>query len=168
MIHLLQSILLPPGVVIIPLLLALWWLPRHRWRATTAIVVAGLLLYLFSAPAVIQMMLRGLNRYPPLTESRLEQRSADVGAIVVLGQGRYPSAPEFGGRDTVSSGGLARVRYAAWLHRRTNLPILVTGGRPAGEKSSEAALMRDVLQDEFNVSVRWLEEDSHTTWENAV
>ena len=48
-------------------------------------------------------------------------------AIVVLGGGLYFDTPEYGG-DTVGGSTLERLRYAATIARKTNLPVLVTGG----------------------------------------
>ncbi|MEZ5534978.1 MAG: YdcF family protein [Thiolinea sp.] len=122
-------------------------------------------LLIFSLPVTANWLITGLEQqYPPRaelwTESPLPQ------AIVVLGAGRNRNAPEYGGEST-SLSGIERLRYAALLHRKTKLPILVTGGQPLPDVRSEAELMRDVLEDEFGVPVRWLETDSHTTWQNA-
>lgn len=88
-------------------------------------------------------------------------------AIVVLGAGRYLQAPEYRG-DTAAAGTLERVRYAAWLHRETGRPILVSGGRPGGLGiRSEAEIMREILEEEFQVPVRWMEALSEDTLQNA-
>jgi len=88
-------------------------------------------------------------------------------AIVVLGGGTYFNAPEYGGIDTVGDGSLLRLRYAARLQRETGKPILVTGGKPLGNASSEAQQMKAVLEKEFNVPVQWAEDASDNTLENA-
>lgn len=88
-------------------------------------------------------------------------------AIVALGAGTYFNAPEYGG-DTVSSLGLERLRLAARLQRQTGLPILVTGGYPDEGEHSEAKLMRSVLENEFGVPVKWIEDQSNNTRENAL
>lgn len=87
-------------------------------------------------------------------------------AIVVLGGGSYPDAPEYGG-DTVNSVSLERLRYAALLHKRTGKPILVSGGNPFHNATSEAAQMRAVLENEWHVPVAWSEATSNNTLENA-
>ncbi len=87
-------------------------------------------------------------------------------AIVVLGAGTYLNAPEYGG-DTVNAYSLERLRYAARLHRRSGKPVLVAGGNPLGNSTSEASHMKTVLQDEQGVPVAWTEETSATTLENA-
>ena len=53
------------------------------------------------------------------------------------------------------------------LHRLTGKPILATGGTPLGSNSSEAAQMKAVLEKEFQVPVKWIEEASGNTRDNA-
>jgi uncharacterized SAM-binding protein YcdF (DUF218 family) len=88
-------------------------------------------------------------------------------AIVVLGSGSYLRAPEYGGINTISENTLERVRYAAFLYRKTGKPILVTGGHPLGNRDSEASQMKAVLENEFHVPVSWMEDQSNDTEENA-
>jgi len=61
---------------------------------------------------------------------------------------------------------LERVRYGARVARETQLPVLVTGGSVYGG-TTEASLMRNALESEFGVPVRWAEAQSRTTHENA-
>ena len=61
---------------------------------------------------------------------------------------------------------LERMRYAAYLHKKTELPLLISGASPNG--NSEAKVMADEFQEFFNTPVKWLEEKSTTTKENAL
>lgn len=130
------------------------------------LLAAGLLqIMIFSLPATANWLIAGLEQqYPPQKDIWAKEMLPE--AIVVLGAGRNRNAPEYGGEST-SLSGIERLRYAALLHRKTGLPILLTGGQPLPNVRSEAEVMHDVLVDEFNVPVRWLEKDSHTTWQNA-
>jgi uncharacterized SAM-binding protein YcdF (DUF218 family) len=85
---------------------------------------------------------------------------------VVLGGGTYFNAVEYGG-DTVSRYSLERIRYAAHLYQLTGTSILVTGGAPLGNASSEAEQMKSVLENEFRTPVKWVERSSNNTHENA-
>jgi len=87
--------------------------------------------------------------------------------IVVLGGGTYFSAPEYGA-DTVKAQVLVRLRYAAHLHRALGKPVLASGGAPEGNAVPEAQLMRQVLQQDFQVPVQWIEPGSNNTFENAL
>lgn len=158
-----EALLLPPGLVVVLLLLALL-----LWRGRAARILTALaltVLYFASIPATAHWLLDSLeHRYPALSSEQL--RTLDAGAIVVLGAGRYPDAPEYGA-DTVSSMALERLRYGAYLHRLTGLPILVTGGATMEQPVPEAELLQQSLKDDFGVLTVWTEDRSRTTAENA-
>lgn len=159
-----EALLLPPGAVVVLLLSALMLWPWRR-AARTLLLLALALLYLASIPATAHWLLDSLEqRYGALPPDRIQR--LDAGAIVVLGAGRYAGAPEYGG-DTVSRLALERLRYAAHLHRRTGLPILVTGGAALEESVPEAQLLEQALRADFGVSAVWSEDRSRTTAENA-
>ena len=155
------TFLLPPANGL--LLAGLGWVLWHRRpQLARGLVAAGLLLL-----AVLSLPVVGNNLLRTLEGETLKPADANnAQAIVVLGGRRYRDAPEYGA-DTVGEATLARVRYAAKLHRETGLPLLVTGGKPDGGELSEAETMRRVLTDEFGVPVRWVEGESEDTRENA-
>ena len=126
----------------------------------TLIVSAFGLLYILSTPYFSSKLLRLLESAPALTSFR-----HDAGAIVVIGAGTYFNAPEYGG-DTVNQFALERLRYGARLHTRTGIPLLVSGGNPAGGEA-EATLMKKVLEEDFKTGVKWVEPYSNNTNENA-
>lgn len=139
------------------------WLLKRRPRLGKALVALSLgLLAALSVPAVSGWLLATLERNALLPQ---ENRPA-AQAIVVLGGERNLDAPEYGG-DTVGGATLERLRYGARLQRETGLPLLVTGGKPGGGDLPEGEAMRRTLEDEFGVPVRWVEDRSRNTWENA-
>ena len=155
------ALLTPPGCLLlmsIAGLLALRRRPRLGW---VLIGSSMILLYALSTHFVAHRLLHGLEAQwsDPLAGGAGE-------AIVVLGSGRYFNAPEFDG-DTVTARSLARLRYAARLHRASGKPILVSGGNPEGARRSEAAQMAATLDRDFRVPVAWIEDQSRTTLENA-
>lgn len=128
-------------------------------------VVIGLgltVLYLSSIPVTGQWLSQQLEIYPALA---LPVKT-DAEAIVVLGAGSYVQAPEYG-VDSLKKSGLERVRYAAWLHHETGLPILTTGGKTIEQNISEADIAQDILVNEFSAQVNWVENKSLSTRENA-
>jgi uncharacterized SAM-binding protein YcdF (DUF218 family) len=134
---------------------------RNRPRTRRVIVAASLLsIVVLSMPVVAFALLR-LIEPPPLDESKL----ATADAIVVLGGGRNRTAPEWGG-VTVSGFTLQRVRYGAQIARKSSLPVMVTGGTPDGVGTAEGTLMRGALS-ELGVDVRWIDDASRNTRENA-
>lgn len=158
-------LLLPPGVLLLALLAAL--LLRRRWPrlALGMALVAGLLLYALSLPDVPRQLAAGLEAdSPPLG---IEQaRSSGAGAIVVLGGGTRLHAPEYGG-PAPGYMALERLRYAAFLHRATGLPVLATGGGVYPGFPAEGAVMAQALRAEFRVAEVLEENHSANTWENA-
>lgn len=159
-----EHLIFPPGVIILLLLLGLI-LAKHWTRTAFGLfVTAAALLYTFSIPFVAAQLMAFLQAdFAPLPTP---PQSSDAQAIIALTGGRERYAREYGGED-VSRYTLARIRYAAHLHRQTGLPILISGGSTKGEPVSEAQLARDALADSFRVETRWLETESRNTWENA-
>jgi uncharacterized SAM-binding protein YcdF (DUF218 family) len=84
-----------------------------------------------------------------------------------LGGGQLVDAPEYGDLSVPNAITLIRMRYAAKLYLQTGLPILVTGGAPVGTPQSEAAQMARVLREDFSTPVKWMEEASNDTAQNA-
>ena len=157
-----KAAVLPPTGPLLIAVAGLLLLSR-RWRAGRIVAWTGVgSLLLLSTPIVAYALNSLLNRSPPLDL----ERAKDAQAIVILGGGIRRHAAEYGG-DTLGHLTLERVRYGARVARTTKLPVLVTGGSVfAGEP--EAALMREALEGEFGVPVRWTESESRNTHENAV
>ncbi|MBT5375073.1 MAG: YdcF family protein, partial [Rhodospirillaceae bacterium] len=168
MIPLLKEFLLPPGVFLLAGLIGIWNIQRNPRRAKRILIAVTILFYIFSTKIMASLLVGNLPVPPPLPPQSLDlmDSSDPPQAIVVLGAGLYEAAPEYGG-DTVSGGSLARIRYGANLHRRSGLPLLVSGGRPENTKLSEAETMKAALETDFHVPVAWTEDISNTTWEGA-
>ena len=161
--RLLEALILPPSSVLVLILggTAL----RHRLpRTGRTLQIVGLLwLWLAATPFVAGTLLRTLQDDPPLPASGpLPQADA----IVVLSAAADRIGAEYGG-PVAGAMTMQRLRYGAALQRRTGLPILVSGGRPGSNMPSMAELMARALRDEFQVPVRWLEERSYNTAQNA-
>lgn len=118
------------------------------------LLVAALGLFLLSLPLSARLLTRSLDRYPHLDLETPDRADA----IVVLGAGYRTGGREWGG-DVVSPAGLDRLRYGSELHRRTGVPLLVTG--------YTAPTMVAAMERDLSTPVRWTEDRSFTTWENA-
>jgi uncharacterized SAM-binding protein YcdF (DUF218 family) len=156
-----KAIVLPPTGLLLLSVLGLGVRKRFP-RGGIAMAWGGLLLLLIlSLPAVAAFLVRSLDTSPPFDSAG----TAAAQAIVILsGDTRY--APEYGG-ETLGELTLERVRYGARIARLTGLPVLVSGGSVYGGKP-EARPMQEALEREFGVPVRWVEERSRTTHENAL
>lgn len=158
------ALVLPPGGNFVLGLVAVLLWRRARMLAASLAALSVLALLIFSTPQFADALFAGLESHEPRLPGT--PVAADVGAVVVLSGGRSTNAWEYGG-ETVSSGTLERARYGARLQRETGLPLLVSGGSVFGGTTPEAELMREALEVDFNVPVRWLEDRSRNTVENA-
>ena len=159
----LAAFLLPPLGLLLLLALGTFLLYRNHKLAKPLIFASLGLLWVASTPFFAEGALHLLEA--GTTALDREHQSAD--AIVILGGGTYFHAPEYAGQDTVSNQTMPRLRYGAKLHRADGTPILVTGGKPLENDIPEAQQMRTSLLQDFHVPVRWTEDASDNTLENA-
>lgn len=151
----LLSLLLPPiGLLFAALVLLAW-----RGRLTRAL--AGLLLLAnlaLATPFAAGTLRLSLERMLPDTV-------ADAAEAIVVLSGDIAHT-----RDAINLGPLTleRMRVGAALHRRTGLPLLVTGG-PLSRRHvvPVAELMRTAYAEEFGIAVRWVEREARDTRDNA-
>jgi uncharacterized SAM-binding protein YcdF (DUF218 family) len=161
-----KQLLLPPGCLFLLVLLA-WWLRKRMPRLALCCFVLGFGgLWASSMPLAVEGLARLVEREPALAHTQWAGLATQADAIVVLGAGRERDDPAWGG-DQASHLAVERVRYAARLAKASGLPVLISGGSPFDEGTSEAALMADVMSNDLGVPVRWQEGQSRTTWENA-
>lgn len=140
-----------------------WLLMRRRPRAARWLLGIGVLSCYFIATPLAGGLLSGLVRPETVLVTAKPQ------AIVVLGAGR---GLRFDTGDHVawaypSSSVLERLLTAAQLQKHTGLPVLVAGGSVDGRLPGEAAVMQQALTRDFGVPVRWVEDQSRNTAENA-
>ena len=157
---LLLALVMPPTGLLTVIIIGLLLGRRRFGRLLTWAGVIGL--YLLATPVVSANLLLalqpGLPTVPPADHP--------PGAIVVLGAEiiRDHSVPLCARPGLLT---MDRMRTAAALARRTGLPILVSGGLIHPDEATVAAVMADSLRDDFRVPVRWVEDRSRNTWENA-
>ena len=154
--------LLPPLSLVLVMAAGLILHRRRPRLAMSLLLLAALALYALSTPWVSGVLLKSLEISAPLAPGDLQ----GVDAIVVLGGGRRLDAAEYG-QDTLKGLALERLRYGAHLHRESGLPLLVTGGMPGGGTLAEGRIMQQILEDEYHLSPRWIEDRAETTWDNA-
>jgi uncharacterized SAM-binding protein YcdF (DUF218 family) len=163
-------------------------LPRRGWGWGWLVVclsVAGLWLTACTGFArLIEPLL--LAASPPLGPERIaalraEGRSAtgastanssnggSAVAILVLGGGVEPYAPEYG-MSNLSSYSLESLRYGLWLSRETGWPVGFSGGTGWANRAgaAEADVAARIAAREYGHPLRWVEAESRDTRENAV
>jgi uncharacterized SAM-binding protein YcdF (DUF218 family) len=163
----LAALVLPPTG---PLLLALFGvvLATRRRAAGLALAGAGVgLAWLLSTHGFALLLARTLV---PAIAPVQPQQLRDVQAIVVLGGGVLPRAPEYG-VPQLGAHSMQRLRYGAWLARRSGKPLAFSGGLGWGngalQREPEASVARRVLQEDYGLPLRWTEDRSRDTAENA-
>jgi uncharacterized SAM-binding protein YcdF (DUF218 family) len=159
---LLLVLLLPPVNLVLVILVGVALLRAFPRLARWLISVAALLMLALAMPAVAGTMLCALERGLPTTPPP----GKPPGAIVILGG----DVGHTGGPQPGAIAGpltLERVRAGAALQRKTGLPILVSGGVVGDDPPPVAVVMRQSLTQDFQVPVRWTEDHSDDTWENA-
>jgi len=161
--NLIATFLMPPLSLLLALALGILLLYRRRRFARPLILASCVLLWVASTPYFAEGALHLLEA----RTTALGNAQQNAEAIVILGGGTYFHAPEFAGQDAIGDATLVRLRYGARLQRETGKPILVTGGTLLDNHLSEAQQMRTALKQDFSVPVRWTEDNSENTFENA-
>ncbi len=168
--RLVETILFPPGINLVLFVSGYFLFKKRKKIALSLFLISLINLYLLALPSISNSLNSSLLTEPILTQAQVKsyaiQNRQDL-AIVVLSGGRINLAPEYGDIDTVSAESLQRIQYAAWLHRKTNLPILLSGGSVSGEATAEAVLMNQTMLSAFNIAPKWIEFESKNTAQNA-
>jgi uncharacterized SAM-binding protein YcdF (DUF218 family) len=162
MLRLSFSFVMPPSIFIALCLLAA--LAALRWHRLGAVLmlVGSFCLYLSATPFVAAALFHALETQVP---EHADLTGAE--AIVVLSAGAHAGNGQ-DILDTLDGLTLERMEAAARLYRDLKLPVAVTGGRLPRIHATLGSLMKKAMEEDFEVPVRWNEEQSHTTFENAV
>ena len=117
-------------------------------------------LLVLALPIVSDALFLSLEQFPPTGAD-----TPPPTAIVILGGD--VSRIDGPVRADVGQLTIERMRAGAAFHRRTGLPVLVSGGLVDEYGPSLALLMATSMEEDFSVPVRWQESTSQNTWENA-
>lgn len=154
---LLRNLVLPPAGPLLLALLGLLLLGRRPRLGRCLIAIGIVSLWLLSTPWISDAITRRAEHFPAFDWTQATQAQA----IVILGGGGQRAlAPEYGAA-AAEPYLLERLSYGAFLARKTQLPVLVTGYHV------EADAMSITLARNFAVAVRWKEDQSYDTFENA-
>jgi uncharacterized SAM-binding protein YcdF (DUF218 family) len=154
---LIGRLVLPPVGLLLLGLIGIVLAKRRLTLARILLTVSIGSLWFLSTPFVSNAIASLAQHYPPIDL----RSAADAQAIVILGGGGQRAfAPEYGG-PSADALLLERLNYGAFLARKTQLPILVTG------TPIEAQAMHDTLQRNYGIEVRWIDNRAQDTFENA-
>jgi uncharacterized SAM-binding protein YcdF (DUF218 family) len=103
-----------------------------------------------------------------IAEVRAEAKGKTTHAIVVLGGGIEPFAPEYG-VSMLAPQSLERLIFGNWLSHETGVPVLFSGGAGWSQRqsASEAEVAARIAAQDFNRPLKWTEDQSRDTRENA-
>ena len=168
----LTALLLPPVPLLVMMLIGARLILPRRGLGWFVIVLSVVLLWFSSCTGTAQLLSRFALRPPPaLSAERIKELKAEAKgpvAILVLGGGLEPYAPEYGVTN-LAYRSLERLRYGLWLGRETGLPVGFSGGvgwaQPDG--TPEARVASQIAATEFGRPLKWVEENSRDTRENA-
>lgn len=131
------------------------------WLSTCTGAARGVSQFLLKPPAAMS--------FDRVRELRVEAQGTKTLAIVILGGGAEPFAPEYG-VSSLQDASLERLRYGVWLASQTGAPMAFSGGvgwAAQSDATPEARVAGRIAAEEFNRPIRWLEEESRDTRENA-
>jgi len=168
------ALLLPPVPVLLLTLVGARLLLSRRGLGWLLIVVSVVMIWLSACTGAA----RGLSLIllqPPaamsfdrVRELRTEGQAKKAVAVVILGAGTEPFAPEYG-VSSLNDSSLERLRYGLWLAGQIGAPVAFSGGVgwAQGGSTPEARVAGRIAAEEFGRPIRWLEEESRDTRENA-
>ena len=169
------ALLLPPVPLLLLVLVGARLMLPRRGLGWFLIALAVVLLWLSACFGAAQALtVVALPPPPALSFERIKELRAAVQAresvaIVVLGGGMEPFAPEYG-VSNLRPLSIERLRYAMWLAHETGAPVAFSGGVGHGaptDATPEAEVASRIATTEFGRSLRWVETSSRDTRENA-
>ncbi len=164
--YIFKALILPPASLIILAIGGLLISKKREKLGNIIITISIAVLCILSVPLVATFLASSQESHKAFQIKQLEQNH--VQAIIVLGGGIRPSAPEYGNKAVIRNKVFDRLRYAVRLSKKTELPILVSGGKVLNKASpTEAILIQDTLVNDFHLKAKWLEDKSRNTAENA-
>ncbi len=170
----LAALVLPPVPLLVLVLIGARLLLPRRGLGWLVIVISVALLWLSACTGAVRVLGQLLLQAPSalsfdrVRELRTEAATKKTLAIVILGAGSEPFAPEYG-VSSLQYPSLERLRYGMWLAGQTGAPVAFSGGTGRAQVGStaEARVAAKIAADEFGRPIRWIESESHDTRENA-
>jgi uncharacterized SAM-binding protein YcdF (DUF218 family) len=167
------ALMLPPVPFLLLVLIGARLLLPRRGLGWLVILVSVVLLWVSACTGAVRLMSPLLATPPALSFDRVRELRAEATAkkplaIVILGGGSEPFAPEYG-VSSLQYGSLERLRYGLWLAGQTGAPVAFSGGTGYAQEgaTAEAKVAAKIAAEEFGRPIRWTETESRDTRENA-
>ncbi|HMC15302.1 MAG TPA: YdcF family protein [Albitalea sp.] len=171
---LLTALLLPPVPFLLLMLIGARLILPRRGLGWTIILISVAGMWVTTTMGFARVVERFVLSVPPALSSeriaqvRAEAKGRSSHAIVVLGGGVEPFAPEYG-VSMLSAYSLERLVFGNWLSRETGVPVAFSGGPGWAQRQnvSEAEVAARIAAQELGRPLKWTEEQSRDTRENA-
>jgi uncharacterized SAM-binding protein YcdF (DUF218 family) len=167
------ALILPPVPLLLLVLIGARLLLPRRGLGWLVILISVSLLWLSACTGAVRFVSQLLPVPPALSFDRVRELRAEATAkkplaIVILGAGSEPFAPEYG-VSSLRYPSLERLRYGLWLAGQTGAPVAFSGGTGYAQAgaTSEAKVAAKIAAEEFGRPIRWIESESRDTRENA-
>ena len=174
----LTALVMPPLPFLVLASIGAFAMARHRRPGLVLVMVSVAAMWIGATTGVGDWLSRKAIDAPALSSAdiaalRTAARSRIPGrtpvAVVVLGGGLEPHAPEYDGTN-LSPWSAERLRYGLWLGRRLEAPVAFTGGVGWAQKQGlepEADVAARLAANDYGRPLRWTENASRDTRENA-
>ena len=167
----LTALLLPPVPLLLLMLIGARLILPRRGLGWFTVLLGVVLLWLSTCTGTAQLLSQFVLHPPAaMTTDRVKELKATKvpTAIMVLGGGLEPFAPEYG-VGSLTQASLERLRYGVWLSRETGLALGFTGGVGFAQPDAkaEAQIAAQIAATEFNRPLKFVEDNSRDTRENA-
>jgi len=157
-----------PGIFISILLFLIIIKLFHSKKFSFSLFLVTILIYIFSCGWYARIFVFPLeNNYQPLSYEITNFQNDDNAAIVILGGGIISNTPK-SKIGELSDSALKRVFEGFLIYKRTEIPIIVTGGKLKGIEIPEAEVMKEELL-KLGVSSEdiYVESNAKNTKQNA-
>jgi uncharacterized SAM-binding protein YcdF (DUF218 family) len=171
----LTALLLPPVPFLLLILVGARLILPRRGLGWFVIVLSVVGIWLSACTGSGRLIEQFMLHVPaPASSDRIAEWRSEARAkggslaIVVLGGGAEPIAPEYGVTN-LAARSLERLRYGLWLSRETGMPVAFSGGVgwAQAQSGSEAEAAARIAAQDFNRPLKWTETESRDTRENA-
>jgi uncharacterized SAM-binding protein YcdF (DUF218 family) len=169
-------LVLPPVPLFLLLLLGARLILPRRGLGWFVILLSITLMWLSSCLGTARLLNQHMLKAPPALSAQaldelkaLKNKDKEGVAIVILGGGQETLAPEYG-VSNLTANSMERLRYGLWLSRATGIPVAFSGGAGwvSPEGQAEAHIAARIASGEFGQQIKWIEDQSRDTRENAL
>lgn len=171
----LTALVLPPVPLLLVILIGARLILSRRGLGWLLVLIGAAGIWLSACSGAGMLLTQFLLHPPPaLDQDAIARLKADVKArepltIVVLGGGRDVFAPEYA-RSNLRWRSHERLQYGVFLARETGATLGFTGGTGWGDGAgpTEAEVAQYVATRIYGLPLKWTEDDSRDTRENAI